>query len=198
MFRALKKEIKQILGSGNQWEVESLQKQLDIFYCSINSNMDWISTRGELMQKELKLLRHKQKTLGSIDSNKAKSIDRRFIRLEDKMYSFEDTLGHSYYPMSDDMDALSNRMDALQQEMETIQKQLDSQQTTHPPIYTTTPISVIYPQEPADEHTESIDAKEVAYRSIAKQTMTDGIQNSITSRSMEQEHTTLYTHARRS
>ncbi|KAJ4876028.1 Uncharacterized protein Rs2_41046 [Raphanus sativus] len=113
------------------------------------------------MQKELELLRHKQKTLGSIDGNQTKSIDRRFIRLEDKMYSLEETLCHSYYLMSDDMAALSNIIDALKQEMETIQKQIDSQQT-HPPIYTPTPISVVYPQEPTDEHTESIDAREVA------------------------------------
>ncbi|KAJ4881608.1 hypothetical protein Rs2_38663 [Raphanus sativus] len=68
MYQALKKEIKQILGSCNQWEEESLQKQLDIFYCRINSNMDWISKKGELMQKELELLCNKQKTLGSINS----------------------------------------------------------------------------------------------------------------------------------
>ncbi|KAJ4894783.1 Uncharacterized protein Rs2_21577 [Raphanus sativus] len=89
----------------------------------------------------------------SIDNNISKSIYRRFIRLEDNLYSFEETLGHSYYPMSDVMDALSKRMDALQQEMETIQKQLDSQQKTPPPIYTPTPISVVYPQAPADEQT---------------------------------------------
>ncbi|KAJ4881519.1 hypothetical protein Rs2_38574 [Raphanus sativus] len=63
--------------------------------------------------------------------------------------------------MSNDMDALSNIMDSLQQDMETIRKQIDSQQTTPPPIYTPTPISVVYPQEPAAEHTESI-AREVA------------------------------------
>ncbi|KAJ4906206.1 Uncharacterized protein Rs2_09864 [Raphanus sativus] len=88
-----------------------------------------------------------------IDNNFSKSIDRRFMKLEDKLYSFEETLGHSYYTMSDGMDALSKRMDALQQEMETIQKQLDSQQKTPPPIYTPTPISVVYPQAPADEET---------------------------------------------
>ncbi|KAJ4876004.1 hypothetical protein Rs2_41022 [Raphanus sativus] len=43
LFRALKEEIKKIFRSGNQLEEESPQKQLDIFYCSINSNMDWIS-----------------------------------------------------------------------------------------------------------------------------------------------------------
>ncbi|KAJ4885465.1 hypothetical protein Rs2_35558 [Raphanus sativus] len=125
MFRALKEKIKKIFGSGNQWEEQSLQKQLDIFYCSINGNLDWISKRGKLMQKELELLRLKQKTLGSIDSTNTKSVDIRFMRLEDKLYCFEETLGHSYYPMSDDMAALSKRMDALQQEMEKIQKQLD-------------------------------------------------------------------------
>ncbi|KAJ4885450.1 hypothetical protein Rs2_35543 [Raphanus sativus] len=98
----------------------------------------------------------------SIDGNFSKSIDRRFMRLEDKLYSFEETLGHSYYPMSDDMDALSKRMYALQQEMEIIQKQLDSQQKTPPPIYTPTHISVVYPQAPADEQTESIDTSDVA------------------------------------
>ncbi|KAJ4881607.1 hypothetical protein Rs2_38662 [Raphanus sativus] len=87
------------------------------------------------------------------------------------MYSFEDTLGHSYYPMCNDMDALSNRMNALQQEMKTIRRQIDSQ-TTQPPIYTPTPLSVVYPQEPTVEHSESIDAREVA--SIDCHTNNDG------------------------
>ncbi|KAJ4906327.1 hypothetical protein Rs2_09985 [Raphanus sativus] len=52
LFKALKREINKIIATNNQWDAESLQKKLDVFYCSIHGNMDWISKRGELMQNE--------------------------------------------------------------------------------------------------------------------------------------------------
>ncbi|KAJ4894664.1 Uncharacterized protein Rs2_21458 [Raphanus sativus] len=67
-----------------------------------------------------------------IDINTKKLIDNRFAALEDKLHSFEERIGSSYYTMSNDLDALATRMDALQQEMDTIQRQLDFQEETSP------------------------------------------------------------------
>ena len=74
----------------------------------------------------------------SIDTNIKQSINRRFTILEEKLYSFEERFGSSYYPMSDDKNALETRMDALQQEMDMIQNQLDFHLKTSPSIDMTT------------------------------------------------------------
>ncbi|KAJ4876062.1 Uncharacterized protein Rs2_41080 [Raphanus sativus] len=78
-YASIRDEIFNIIKMDNQWEEESLKKKLDVFYCRLDNNLNWATKRGELLQKELDMLRNKkenqQKQSPSIDTDDTTLID---------------------------------------------------------------------------------------------------------------------------
>ncbi|KAJ4901941.1 Uncharacterized protein Rs2_15892 [Raphanus sativus] len=78
-YTSIREEIFNSIKMDNQCEEEALKEKLDVFYCSLNNNLNWATKRGELMQKELDMLRNKKekqhKQSPSIDTDDNKSID---------------------------------------------------------------------------------------------------------------------------
>ncbi|KAJ4875930.1 hypothetical protein Rs2_40948 [Raphanus sativus] len=75
-YTSIKEDILNTIKTDNQWELEVLKEKLDVFYCSLNNNINWVTKRSELMQQELDLLRNKQQKMSpSIDTDDDTSID---------------------------------------------------------------------------------------------------------------------------
>lgn len=75
---SIRDEIFNIIKMDNQWEEESLKKKLDVFYCRLDNNLNWVTKKGELLQK-MDMLRNKKenqhKQSPSIDTDDSTSID---------------------------------------------------------------------------------------------------------------------------
>ncbi|KAJ4902003.1 hypothetical protein Rs2_15954 [Raphanus sativus] len=78
-YTSIREEIFNRIKMDNQWEEDALKKKLNVFYCSLDNNLNWATKRGELLQKELDFLRNKKekqhKQPPSIDTDNNTSID---------------------------------------------------------------------------------------------------------------------------
>lgn len=78
-FTSMKDEILSSIKMDNKWEQENIKKKLDVFYCTLDNNLNWATKRGELLQKELDVLRKRKSIDRSISHRSIQSIQHRSI-----------------------------------------------------------------------------------------------------------------------
>ncbi|KAJ4881389.1 hypothetical protein Rs2_38444 [Raphanus sativus] len=77
-YTSIREEIFNIIKMNNKWEDDALKKKLDVLYCRLDNNLNWVTKKGELLQK-MDMLRNKKenqhKQSPSIDTDDSTSID---------------------------------------------------------------------------------------------------------------------------
>ncbi|KAF3596355.1 hypothetical protein DY000_02021994 [Brassica cretica] len=84
-------ETKSLAEKKNEWEIVYINTRISDAYDPLNNNVDWLSTKIDLLQQELDTIREKDPTpVTSIDVTYIASIDARFAAVEDRLKSYED------------------------------------------------------------------------------------------------------------
>ena len=74
-YNSMKEEILNTIKTDNKWEEQALKEKLDVFYCSLNSNINWVAKRDELMQKRIGFAPQQAEAV-TIDRHRRHHIDR--------------------------------------------------------------------------------------------------------------------------
>ncbi|KAF3515942.1 hypothetical protein DY000_02060892 [Brassica cretica] len=92
----------------DEWEIAYINTTINDIYNPLNNNVDWLSTRIDLLQQELDTIRmNDPQPATSIDICNITSIDARFAAVEDKLKSYEDMHNHFTSPIMRYLDTLS-------------------------------------------------------------------------------------------
>ncbi|KAF2615811.1 hypothetical protein F2Q70_00011616 [Brassica cretica] len=84
-------EPKSLAEKKDEWEIAYINTRINDVYNPLNNNVDWLSTRIDLLQQELDNIRmNDPQPATSIDICNITSIDTRFAALEDRLKSYED------------------------------------------------------------------------------------------------------------
>ncbi|KAF3557914.1 hypothetical protein F2Q69_00013491 [Brassica cretica] len=95
----------------DEWEIAYINTRISNVYNPLNNNVDWLSTRIDLLQQELNTIRKKDpQPATSIDISTTTSIDSKFAAMEDKLQSYEDKYNHFTSPIMRYLDTLSAQM----------------------------------------------------------------------------------------
>ncbi|KAG5378240.1 hypothetical protein IGI04_026082 [Brassica rapa subsp. trilocularis] len=75
----------------DEWEVSYINTRINDVYYPLNNNMDWLSTKIELLQQDLDTIRKKdQQPATSIDVCTITSIDAKISTMDDRLQTYED------------------------------------------------------------------------------------------------------------
>ncbi|KAG5384643.1 hypothetical protein IGI04_036113 [Brassica rapa subsp. trilocularis] len=130
----------------DEWEVSYIDTRINDVYFPLNNNVDWLSTKIELLQQDLDTIRKKQKT-ASIDRLRGPWIDgKKLVELlpyttaevdktTSKIYTVLDTMEERlekrcddiYFPFDNKISGLDSHAEWLQKEVKAIQRQLATQ-----------------------------------------------------------------------
>ncbi|KAF3607725.1 hypothetical protein DY000_02049100 [Brassica cretica] len=95
----------------DEWEIAYINKRINDVYNPLNNNVDWLSTRIDLLQQELDTIRmNDPQPATSIDICNITSMDTRFAALEDRLKSYEDMHDRFTSPIMRYLDTLSTQM----------------------------------------------------------------------------------------
>ncbi|KAF2582589.1 hypothetical protein F2Q68_00004971 [Brassica cretica] len=98
-------------------------------YNPLNNNVDWLSTRIDLLQQDLDTIRKKdQQPATSIDICTITSIDSKFAAMEDRLQTYEDMHDRYASPIMRYLDTLSTQMMNVQRDIGTLNDQHDFQE----------------------------------------------------------------------
>ncbi|KAF3568067.1 hypothetical protein DY000_02015913 [Brassica cretica] len=75
----------------DEWEIAYINTKINDIYNPLNNNLDWLSTRIDLLQQDLDTIRKKDpQPATSIDICTITSIDSKFEAMEERLQSYED------------------------------------------------------------------------------------------------------------
>ncbi|KAF3541174.1 hypothetical protein F2Q69_00022448 [Brassica cretica] len=75
----------------DEWEIAYINTRINDVYNPLNNNVDWLSTRIDLLQQDLDIIRKKDpQPATSIDICPITSIDSKFAAMEDRLQTYED------------------------------------------------------------------------------------------------------------
>ena len=95
----------------DEWEIAYINTRINDVYNPLNNNVDWLSTRIDLLQQELDTIcMNDPQPATSIDICNMTSIDTRFAAMEDRLKSYEDMHDHFTSLIMRYLDTLSTHM----------------------------------------------------------------------------------------
>ncbi|KAG5375827.1 hypothetical protein IGI04_040423 [Brassica rapa subsp. trilocularis] len=75
----------------DEWEVSYINTRINDVYCPLNNNVDWLSTKFELLQQDLDTIRKKdQQPATSIDMCTFTSLDAKVSAMNERLRTYED------------------------------------------------------------------------------------------------------------
>ncbi|KAG5388525.1 hypothetical protein IGI04_030066 [Brassica rapa subsp. trilocularis] len=75
----------------DEWEVSYIDTRISVVYCPLNNNVDWLSTKIELLQQDLDTIRKKdQQPATSIDMCTFTSLDAKVSAMNERLRTYED------------------------------------------------------------------------------------------------------------
>ncbi|KAF2556950.1 hypothetical protein F2Q68_00014744 [Brassica cretica] len=113
----------------DEWEIAYINTKINEVYNPLNNNVDWLSTRIDLLQQDLDTIRKKdQQPATSIDICTITSIDSKFAAMEDRLQTYEDMHDRFTSPIMRYLDTLSTQMMNVQRDIGTLNDQHDFQE----------------------------------------------------------------------
>ncbi|WZZ60625.1 hypothetical protein YC2023_060732 [Brassica napus] len=122
-------EPKSLAEKKDEWEIAYINTKINDVYNRLNNNVDWLSTRIDLLQQDLDTIRKKdQQPATSIDICTITSIDSKFAAMEDRLKTYEDMHNRFTSPIMRYLDTLSTQMMNVQRDIGTLNDQHDFQE----------------------------------------------------------------------
>ncbi|CDY08699.1 BnaC03g54830D [Brassica napus] len=113
----------------DEWEIVYINTRINDVYYPLNNNVDWLSTRIDLLQQDLDTIRmNDPQPATSIDICNITSIDTRFAAMEDRLKSYEDMHDRFTSPIMRYWDTLSTQMMNVQKDIGKLNDQHDFQE----------------------------------------------------------------------
>ncbi|WZZ89031.1 hypothetical protein YC2023_117610 [Brassica napus] len=113
----------------DEWEIAYINTKINDVYNPLNKNVDWLSTRIDLLQQYLDTIRKKdQQPATSIDICTITSIDSKFAAMEDMLQTYEDMHDCFTSPIMRYLDTLSTQMMNVKRDIGTLNDQHDFQE----------------------------------------------------------------------
>ncbi|KAF3607628.1 hypothetical protein DY000_02046450 [Brassica cretica] len=113
----------------DEWEIAYINTRINDVYNPLNNNVDWLSTRIDLLQQHLDTIRKKDpQPVTSIDICTITSIDSKFAAMEDRLESYEDMHDRFTSPIKRYLDTLSTQMMNVQRDIGKLNDQHDFQE----------------------------------------------------------------------
>ncbi|WZZ14801.1 hypothetical protein YC2023_107890 [Brassica napus] len=108
----------------DEWEVSYIDTRINDVYCPLNNNVDWLSTKIELLQQDLDTIRKKdQHPATSIDMCTFTSLDAKVSAMNERLRTYEDMHDHFISPVMIDLNKLSSQLLDAQKDIENITNQ---------------------------------------------------------------------------
>ncbi|KAF3513457.1 hypothetical protein F2Q69_00006272 [Brassica cretica] len=122
-------EPKSLAEKKDEWEIAYINMRINDVYNPLNNNVDWLSTRIDLLQQELDTIRmNDPQPATSIDICNITSIDTRFAALENRLKSYEDMHDRFTSPIMRYLDTLSTQIMIVQKDICKLNDQHDFQE----------------------------------------------------------------------
>uniref|UniRef100_M4DXU5 Uncharacterized protein n=1 Tax=Brassica campestris TaxID=3711 RepID=M4DXU5_BRACM len=91
LFRSIAEMRTYIEKNKDEWEIAYINTGINDVYNPLKNNVDWLSTRIDLLQQDLDTIRKKDpQPATSIDICTITSIDNKFVEMEDRLQTYED------------------------------------------------------------------------------------------------------------
>ncbi|KAF2607233.1 hypothetical protein F2Q68_00044624 [Brassica cretica] len=101
---------KSLVEKKDEWEIAYINTRISDVYDPLNNNVDWLSTKIDLLEQELDTIREKDPTpVTSIDVTYIASINTKFAAVEDRLKSYEDMHDSFTSPIMRYLDTLSTQ-----------------------------------------------------------------------------------------
>ncbi|KAG5388773.1 hypothetical protein IGI04_030314 [Brassica rapa subsp. trilocularis] len=108
----------------DEWEVSYIDTRINDVYCPLNNNVDWLSTKIELLQQDLDTIRKKdQQPATSIDMCTFTSLDAKVSAMIERLRTYEDMHDRFISPVMIDLNRLSSQFLHAQKDIENITNQ---------------------------------------------------------------------------
>ena len=112
-----------------EWEIAYINTRINDVYNPLNNNMDWFSTKIDLLQQDLDTIcMNNPQPATSIDIFNITSIDTRFAAIEDRLKSYEDMHDRFTSPIMRYLNTLSTHMMNVQKDNGKLNDQHDFQE----------------------------------------------------------------------
>ncbi|KAF3512385.1 hypothetical protein F2Q69_00005433 [Brassica cretica] len=113
----------------DEWEIAYINTRINDVYNPLNNNVDWLSTRIDLLQQDLDTIRmNDPQPATSIDICNITSIDTRFVAMEERLKSYKDMHDRFTSPIMRYLDTLSTHMMNVQRDIGKLNDQHDFQE----------------------------------------------------------------------
>ncbi|KAG5375427.1 hypothetical protein IGI04_040023 [Brassica rapa subsp. trilocularis] len=108
----------------DEWEVSYIDTRINDVYCPLNNNVDWLSTKIDLLQQDLDTIRKKdQQPATSIDMCTFTSLDAKVSAMNERLRTYEDMHDRFISPVMTYLNKLSSQLLDAQTDIENITKQ---------------------------------------------------------------------------
>ncbi|KAG5384202.1 hypothetical protein IGI04_035672 [Brassica rapa subsp. trilocularis] len=108
----------------DEWEVSYIDTRINDVYCPFNNNVNWLSTKIELLQQDLDTIRKKdQHPATSIDMCTFTSLDAKVSAMNERLRTYEDMHDRFISPVMIDLNKLSSQLLDAQKDIENITNQ---------------------------------------------------------------------------
>ncbi|KAG5378157.1 hypothetical protein IGI04_025999 [Brassica rapa subsp. trilocularis] len=108
----------------DEWEVSYIDTRINDVYCPLNNNVDWLSTKIELLQQDLDTIRKKDKhPATSIDMCTFTSLDAKVSEMNERLRTYEDMHDRFISPVITYLNKLSSHILDAQKDIENITNQ---------------------------------------------------------------------------
>ncbi|KAG5375941.1 hypothetical protein IGI04_040537 [Brassica rapa subsp. trilocularis] len=108
----------------DEWEVSYIDTRINDVYCPLNNNVDWLSTKIELLQQDLDTIRKKdQHPATSIDMCTFTSLDAKVSAMNERLRTYEDMHDRFISPVMTYLNKLSSQLLDAQKDIENITNQ---------------------------------------------------------------------------
>ncbi|KAF2587563.1 hypothetical protein F2Q70_00037223 [Brassica cretica] len=103
----------------NEWEVSYIDTRIKDVYCPLNNNVDWLSTKFELLQQDLDTIRKKdQQPATSIDMCTFTLLDAKVSAMNERLRTYEDMHDRFISPVMIDLNRLTSQLLHAQKDIE--------------------------------------------------------------------------------
>ncbi|KAF3510425.1 hypothetical protein F2Q69_00006431 [Brassica cretica] len=112
----------------DEWEIAYIKTGINDVYNPLKNNVDWLSTRIDLLEQDLDTIRKKDpQPATSIDICTITSIDSKLTAMEDRLQTYEDMHDRFTSPIMRYLDILSTQMMNVQRDIGKLNDQHDFQ-----------------------------------------------------------------------
>ncbi|KAF3522121.1 hypothetical protein F2Q69_00048746 [Brassica cretica] len=112
----------------DEWDIAYINTGINDVYNPLKNNVDWLSTRIDLLQQDLDTIRKKDpQPATSIDICTITSIDSKFASMEDRLQTYEDMHDRFTSPIMRYLDTLFTQMMNVQKDIGKLNDQHDFQ-----------------------------------------------------------------------